>query len=64
MTGGEFYADAIRGIVTETERNTFDRILEIIDDVTKTYKDSNGKTPWIPEEEIRRRILALKGGEE
>lgn len=33
MTNGEFHADAIRGIIAETERNTIDRVLEIIDEV-------------------------------
>jgi len=75
MTNGEFHADAIRGIVAETERNTIYRVLEIIEKEICEFADSVCKDiPQKDEESIRVLIamvitrckdaaMALKGGE-
>lgn len=69
MTTGEFHADAIRGIVAETERNTLDCVLEIIDKHGEQLVHSivDGIYPEIKAADIlasvREDVLALKGGE-
>ncbi|MBR0090202.1 MAG: hypothetical protein IJP92_00670 [Lachnospiraceae bacterium] len=72
MTNGEFHADAIRGIIAETERNTIDRVLKIIDrhepkdgyygfdEYEAAY--TQGKEAAI--ESLKEEILALKGDTE
>lgn len=71
MTNGEFHADAIRGIVAETERNTLDRVLEIIDRLdAEAVEDFELDTDYglavVHDrfEKARKKIKALKGGKQ
>ena len=67
MTNGEFYADAIRGIVAETERNTIYRVLEIIDDTIRAVSLSGIDRNHIMLGtliELKDKTLALKGEQE
>ena len=67
MTNVEFYADAIRGIGAETERNTIDRVLEILDEIERDTghvaligDDNKFAGVLCNSSEFRDKVLALK----
>lgn len=66
MTNGEFHADAIRGIVAETERNTIDRVVKIIDKTIRAASLSGinrNLTVLGTLLEVKDKVLGLRGEE-